>query len=104
MTQLNQKQASYSGREPAHCYDILLLDRKRLKRGYTFKDLSGLICAKYKGIGVQEREIGRIFALERRFPRPTWVCQIADILGVDMDEVIIENPRYSKQQSPGDRR
>lgn len=92
MTLKNQSQLKYKERQLNYHYDIGLLVRAQMESGKTYVQIEKLTKALYGDQAVKYREIRRLLTSERKFPRPSWVAQIANVLNVPMGEVVTPTP------------
>lgn len=88
MTLKNQSQLKYKDRQLNYHYDLSLLARAYMESGKTYVEIEKLTKALYGEQGVKYREIRRLLMGERKFPRPCWVAQLANVLNVPMNEVV----------------
>ena len=88
MTLKGQPQLKYKERQFNYRYDLDLLARAFMESGKTYVEIEKLAKALYGDQGVKYREIRRLLMGERKFPRPSWVAQLASVLNVPMNEVV----------------
>lgn len=88
MTLKNQSQLKYKERQLNYRYDLELLVRTHMESGKTYVELEKLAKALYGNQAVKYREIRRLLTGERKFPRPSWIAQLATVLNVPMNEVV----------------
>ena len=88
MTLKNQAQLKYKERQLNYHYDMGLLVKAHMESGKTYIQLEKLTKALYGDQAVNYREIRRLLTCERKFPRPSWVAQLAAVLNVPMNEVV----------------
>ncbi|MEE9356472.1 MAG: hypothetical protein V3U75_12855 [Methylococcaceae bacterium] len=100
MTLKGQAQQNYKNRRSKPCYDFSRLYAAYLDSGLSgFLELEAKIKEQFGDNGVKYREILYILNGERKFPRPSWVKQIAFILDVPLSDFIIKNPEVQKTEA-----
>jgi hypothetical protein len=88
MTLKGQPQLKYKKRQLNYHYDLELLVRTYMESGKTYVELEKLAKAIYGNQAVKYKEIRRLLTGERKFPRPSWVAQLATVLNVPMSEIV----------------
>lgn len=97
MSLKDQPQLKYKERQLNYHYDIELLVRAQMESGKSYVEIEKLAKALYGDQAVKCREIRRLLTGERKFPRPSWVAQLAVVLNVPMSEVVKPtNPEATK--------
>lgn len=88
MTLKGQPQLKYKERQLNYHYDMALLVRAYMESGKSYVEIERLTKALYGDQAIQYKEIRRLLKGERKFPRPSWVAQIATVLNVPMSEIV----------------
>ena len=84
------------GSQKRYIYDTDLLFHKMMEKELNPHQLANIIKAKYGNAAVPERTVYNILNGKSPFPSGRSVSQISNCLGMDIQKVIIENPKVNQ--------